>query len=122
MKTKTNTLPTRFEPKFWHEVDGRLGVYKEIQGRYQELTEDCRADSAMKRILAQRAVFITIQLETMEVQAATEGVPLDFGVYTQACNALSGLLTKLGLEKQAKEIETVATLVSKSKSNGRNGH
>lgn len=115
--TKSNTLPRRFTPRFWSEVDGRLGVYKEIQGRYVELVEDTGSKSAQKLILCQRAVFIAIQLETMEVEAATNG-KFDFGVYTQGVNALSGLLSKLGLEKQAKDVQTVASYVSKN-GNGR---
>jgi hypothetical protein len=42
----------------------------------------------------------------MEV-AAMETGKLDLGVYTQAVNALSGLLTKLGLDRRAPATETL---------------
>ncbi len=92
-------LPQKFEARFWELADHRTGLVKAIRRRYEELKEDCCADSVQKDMLVQRAVFLAIQLESMEVTAAETG-QLDLGFYTQATNALSGLLTKLGLEKQ----------------------
>lgn len=93
------TLPERFEPRFWETTDQRQGVVKEIRRRLEALRDDAGVDSVQKEMLVRRAIFISIQLETMEVQSVETG---DFqaGVYTQMTNALSGLLSKLGLEQQ----------------------
>lgn len=56
------------------------------------------------------------RLESMEV-AALDGEDIDWGMYTQACNCLNGVLTKLGLDKQLnKDIVTLEQYV-----NGKNG-
>jgi hypothetical protein len=101
---KSRRVPEGFLPHFWNKVDGRLSAKKKIRQRYEELKRDSGADSAQKGQLCQRAAFISVQIETMECIAA-EGGELDAGIYTQSVNALSGLLSKLGLEKQAKEKE-----------------
>lgn len=105
-----HTLPNRFEPRFWESADGRCGVIKELRRRYDELLADAGADSIQKRILCQRAIFLTVQIETMEITAAEQG-DFDAGVYTQAVNALSGLLSKLGLHKRAAETPTLDAYV-----------
>ena len=93
------TLPSRFEPKFWETTDQRQAVVKKVRRRLEELRDDAGVDSVQKEMLVRRAIFISVQLETMEVQSVETG---DFnpGVYTQMVNALSGLLSKLGLEQQ----------------------
>ncbi|QEG39391.1 hypothetical protein [Roseimaritima ulvae] len=96
-------LPQRFEPKFLEQADGRQVAVREIKKRLNVLMADVGADSYQKELLVRRAIFISVQLETMEVNAA-EGGMFDMGVYTQAVNALSGLLTKLGMEKSAPDV------------------
>lgn len=110
-KAKTRSkLPEKFEPKFWRDCDKRQIVLKEIRQRIERLEEDAGADSYQKQLLVQRAVFLSVQLETWELNAA-EGQEFDAGVYTQAANALSGLLSKLGLDKQMAKVEDLATYV-----------
>lgn len=99
-KRKSIRLPRKFTPKFWAEVDGRFGAKREILKRYRQLKEDSGADSYQKQLLCQRAAFVSIQLETMEREAA-DGEPFDAGVYTQSVNALTGILMKLGLLKKS---------------------
>ena len=101
-KKKSRMLPGEFEPRFWDDVDGRLGIKKQVRQRFEQLKRDSGAKSIQKQQLCQRAAFISIQLETIECIAA-EGGEFDHGGYIQAVNALSGLLSKLGLERQAKE-------------------
>lgn len=100
---KAITLRGSFVPQFWDEADGRSAVVKEIKRRVDELREHAGADSAQKRMLCERAVFIGLQLETME-RTATEQGKLDLGVYTQASNALLGLLKALGLDRKVKSV------------------
>lgn len=100
-RRKVVTLPETFAPAFWNEADGRSVVVREIRDRVARLASDCGADSTQKKMLVQRAVFIGLQIESMEV-AATETRQIEMGVYVQACNALMGLLKALGLEKAVK--------------------
>lgn len=96
---KSVAIPEKFVPQFWDAVDGRCGIVKEIRRRYEILKQDAGVESYQKDLLCQRAIFIGVQLETMECIAAAEG-KFDPGCYTQMVNALSGLLSKLGLERQ----------------------
>jgi hypothetical protein len=95
-------IPDSFVPQFWDRIDGRFAIVREIRRRYDELKSDTGADSAQKDLLVQRAVFISVQLETMECVAAESG-KLDSGVYTQMTNCLHGLLRQLGLERKKKD-------------------
>lgn len=94
------TLPGRFEPRFWETTDQRQGVVKEIRRRLEALRDDAGVDSVQKEMLVRRAIFISIQLETMEVQSVETG-EFQPNIYAQMTNSLLGLLSKLGLEKQA---------------------
>ena len=95
---KEIAVPDTFVPRFWTGLDGRCGVAKEIRRRYEELRQDTGADSHQRDTLCQRAVFMGVQLETMECEAAESG-KFDPGVYTQMCNSLLGLLRALGLDR-----------------------
>ena len=106
---EANELPARFVPRFWErDADSRSIAYREVSKRYQHLKTDAGVDSYQKELLAQRAIFIALQIETMEV-SAMEGGHFEAGQYVQAVNALSGLLTKLGLEPRKPKTIDVAT-------------
>ena len=92
-------IAKQFVPKFWKEIDQRCAIVREVRQRYEKLCEHTGADSVQKEMLVQRAIFINIQLETMECEAAESGT-FDPGVYAQMVNALSGLLNKLGLDRK----------------------
>ena len=98
------SLPVRFKPKFWEESDRRCVTVRAIKARYERLMADAGGgDSYQRDLLIQRAVFISVHLETQEVRAA-EGGEIDLGSYIQGANALSGLLKTLGLERHAKDV------------------
>src|SRR6185436_5832745 len=98
------TLPVRFVPKFWEDSDARLQIVKLIQRRVALLKDHCGGHESYQRdILCQRCGFLSVILETAEVNAAS-GQGLDLGSYIQAVNGLSGLLAKLGLEKRVKNV------------------
>lgn len=99
-------LPTKFIPQFFNSVDGRCGVVKEIRRRYERLKRDTGITSYQQEMLCQRAIFIGIQLETMECNAA-EGKSFESNVYTQMVNTLTGLLKALGLNK-VKTVDALA--------------
>jgi hypothetical protein len=99
---KNVELPATFEARFWELADQRNGMVKKIRRRIELLKEDSGCDSYQKELLIQRAVFLASVIETMEVKAVELG-QLDVGSFTQAVNALSGLLSKLGLDKKFKK-------------------
>ena len=103
-KSEVNGLPSRFVPQFWMKTDRRSLAVREVRRRYRELKDHTGADSSQKDMLCQRAVFIGVQLETMEIEAVEGKAPLDAGRYTQMVNALLGLLKALGLERQMKRV------------------
>jgi hypothetical protein len=51
--------------------------------------------------MCENTIFLAAQLETLRTQAANGG-EIDMGSFTQQLNALSGLLSKLGLERKTK--------------------
>jgi hypothetical protein len=101
--TSAVTLSNSFRPRFWESCDGRSQITKEITRRYRLLCKDSGADSYQKELLCQRAIFLAVRLETLEVEAAETG-DIDFGSYTQAVNSLQGILKSLGLAKQASRV------------------
>lgn len=108
------TLPPKWEPKFIESADNRQRVIKLIRQRLERLKEEAGCNSYQKEMLAEQAIFISVQLETMKVNAI-EGKSLDAGVYTQMVNCLSGLLTKLGLDKQAAQVESLQSILAEKR-------
>jgi len=108
------TLGKRFKPRFWADADQRVAVVRLIKRRYEQLKRDTGVDSVQKDLLCQRAAFLSSILETQEVEAA-EGEGLDIGSYTQATNALSGLLLRLGLDKKVKNVTDLSTYLEERK-------
>lgn len=97
-------LPAKFVPRFWKHCDMRLAAVRAVRSRYRTLHEACGgAESPQRDQLVQRAVFLSVMIETMEVEAAENG-KLDSGSYVQSLNALVGLLRTLGLERRVKNV------------------
>jgi len=96
-RRKRAKLSSNFTVRFWEDSDGRLASIKAIKRRVEALRKDVGATSVQKDLLVQRAAFVALQLESMEI-AAAEGKELDRGVYGQMVNTLLGLLRALGLE------------------------
>jgi hypothetical protein len=112
---KSVALPATFKPRFWVDADQRCAVVRLIKRRCAQLKEDTGADCVQKELLCQRAAFVTILLETMEVKAAENGESFDLGAYVQACNGLVGLLKSLGLEKKLKAVGDLKTYLDQKK-------
>lgn len=113
-KKTASISSTVWHPKFLSTADQRLKVIKLIRRRLERLIEEAGCSSIQRELLASEAVFISVQLETMRVNAL-EGKYFDAGVYTQMVNCLSGLLAKLGLNKQATQVESLSTILAESR-------
>ena len=112
-------VPKTFTPLFWDDIDKRQAVAKRIQNRYDELVIDAGIDSVQQNMLARRAVFLELQIQTQELNAI-QGEPVDFGSLTQMVNCLSGLLTKLGIPKSESYTVDLSEYVNKTKSKKKN--
>ncbi|MBB03629.1 MAG: hypothetical protein CMJ47_13365 [Planctomyces sp.] len=97
------TISNRFVPRFWEDADQRQVAIKRIRQRYEELATDAGVDSVQKEILAQRAVFLELQIAKMEL-AVVEGEDVELGTLTQMTNSLKGLLRDLGLDRQQAQV------------------
>jgi hypothetical protein len=107
-KSRDVTLPVRFTPRFWEDSDNRISVVKLIRQRHELLKAHAGGhESAQRELLCQRCAFVSVILETKEVEAA-EGGTLDLGSYVQGVNCLTGLLRALGLEKRMKSVSDLS--------------
>lgn len=108
---KLPSKPTdEFITRFFENEDNRRHIIRKIKQRVQALKEDCGCDSYQKSMLCERAVFLALRLEAMEV-AAINNEPFEAGVYAQSVNALSGLLSKLGLNRARKEVQSLEVYI-----------
>ena len=85
------------------QADLRMASVRTIRSRYEEFVSDSNAVSVMKKSLCDRAAFLSVYIETLEV-IAVETSELESGSYVQAVNAYLGLLKTLGLDKATTEI------------------
>lgn len=104
MTRKGPTLPKRWSPRFLADTDRRSKAFKVVRQRTQALVEDTGAESFQQRQLCQRAAFLSLLCETLEVDAVS-GAGFDLGDYTKAASALTKVLQALGLEKRVHEID-----------------
>lgn len=109
MRRKQRSLPNRFVPRFFEDVDGRLAFKKRVQKRFESIKEQTGADSIQKELLCRRAAFLSILIETLESEAMEDGEfdMRKIGRHTQAINSLQGVLSKLGLKNQSKPGKTL---------------
>ena len=63
-----------------------MASVRTIRSRYKEFVSDSNAISVMKKSLCDRAAFLSVFIETLEVIAVETG-ELESGPYVQAVNA-----------------------------------
>lgn len=108
------TLADRFEPKFLESTDQRCKVVRLIRERIEELKKDAGIDCIQKEILAKQAVFISVQLETMQVDAL-EGKEFEVGRFCNLTNTLVGLLKTLGIARTTPKAVNLKTYLGDKK-------
>ena len=104
-------LPVRFDVHFLEQCDARKRAVKLMKKRYLTLKEHTGADCIQKDILARRATFLSLLLESMEIEAMS-GDPINMGSYTIMANTLTGLLRALGISKQMKNVTDLKTYLA----------
>lgn len=115
--TKPQAAPRKFEPGWIDKLDKRTGIAQSMRARYQSFTDDLGGAERLsysQRSLVERALWLEFWLATQE-QAMAEGKEIEVGKWTQACNSLQGILSKLGLDRVAKDIPDLAEYLSAKK-------
>lgn len=115
MARKPKTPPDQYAPGWLTELDRRSAVAQTLQLRYDALTADLggvESLSYQQRSLVERALWLEYWLQQQEVELANGG-EFDAGKWTQACNALQGIYSKLGLQRVAHDVNLGTFLQSK---------
>jgi hypothetical protein len=105
----TKTPPSKFNTGWLSELDGRTAIAQEMRERFRAFTDDLGGADTLsyaKRSLVERALWLEFWLAQQE-QALAGGSDFDVGKWTQAANALQGILSKLGLDRQAKDVPSL---------------
>jgi len=100
-RKKEPDLNTRFEPQFWEDLKQTTRIAIRIKKRLKQLEKEVQADSLAKQMLVQRAVFLSLRIETMEMEVINDNAKFEYGAYVHLVNAFKGCLRDLGLEKHA---------------------
>ena len=103
------TPPKKFSTGWLSELDGRTAIAQEMRERFRAFTDDLGGAETLsyaKRSLVERALWLEFWLAQQE-QALAGGSDFDVGKWVQAANALQGILSKLGLDRQAKDVPSL---------------
>jgi len=105
----TQTPPSKFNTGWLSELDGRTAIAQEMRERFRAFTDDLGGADTLsyaKRSLVERALWLEFWLAQQE-QALAGGSDFDVGKWTAAANSLQGILSKLGLDRQAKGVPSL---------------
>jgi hypothetical protein len=114
--SKHTTPQAKYTTDWLKNIDKRTSIAQELQQRHTALCDDLggiETLSYQQRALIDRCIFLEYHLQQEEMKLAT-GSEFDSSKWVQACNSLNGLFTKLGLNKQAKEITTLSQYVKQA--------
>lgn len=118
MAAKSQHVPERFEAGWLTVLDGRTEIAKHMRERWQAFTDDLGGADRMsyaERSLAERALWLEYWLASQERELAA-GNDFDVGRWTQAANALHGILSKLGLERRTREVQDLSAFLASRES------
>ena len=105
----TQAPPKTFNTGWLSELDGRTAIAQEMRERFRAFTDDLGGADTLsyaKRSLVERALWLEFWLAQQE-QALAGGAEFDVGKWVQAANGLQGILSKLGLDRQAKDVPSL---------------
>lgn len=87
-----------FKPQDLDDYDFRFDAAKRIRRFYQDLKRQCDITTAAKDSLARRAAYLSVKIETLEVESLTSRNKVKESALLQAINCFVGILKQLGLE------------------------
>ena len=105
--------PDKFAQGWLSELDGRTGIAQVMRERYAAFTADLGGAehlSYAQRSLVERALWLEYWLAQQEQGLAT-GAEFDVGKWVQAANSLQGILSKLGLDRQARDVPHLSSFI-----------
>jgi len=110
---KLSNIPDQFTAGYLDRLDGRSKVAVEMRARWSAMTADLGGEDRLsyaQRSLVERALWLEHWLHVQE-RALADGdyQQFDAGRWTQACNALQGILKTLGIERKAKDVTDLQT-------------
>ncbi|NLE38086.1 MAG: hypothetical protein GX621_08695 [Pirellulaceae bacterium] len=113
--SKSKTLKATFTPGFLADMDSRVAFVKAMKTNYREITDDLGGEDSLshvKRVLAQKFVWLSAILTTIEADMSNGKIDkaTAMGSWVQSLNALSGLASKLGLERKTGSTPWVRSL------------
>jgi len=98
--------PDKFSQDWLQSLDGRTAVAQVMRDRWQQFTDDLGGYERLsyaQRSLVERALWLEYWMQQQE-QALATGAEFDVGKWTQAANSLQGILSKLGLDRVARDV------------------
>jgi hypothetical protein len=101
---KAVDVPQRYEEHFMADLDGRTLVARELRDRLHALCADLGGVSSLSYqevSLCRRLIHLERLVEQKEMRLA-QGHRVDENLYFCGINALSGLLSKIGLKRRMK--------------------
>lgn len=118
-KSDLNTeVSTRFSETFLDALDGRVRVARTLRDRLRGLTNDLGGVNGLsyqELSLCKRAIHLERQLEQFE-RTLAHGGTVDYTQYYSMINVLSGLFSKVGLKRRAKQIPSLSDYLKKDSS------
>ncbi len=117
MQTKCKQIPNTFVPTWLEGLDNRTAIAREMRSRFDEVASDLGGVehlSYAKRSLIARFLWLEYWLQQQE-EALANGQDFDAGRWTQAANSLQGIVSKLGLERQSREVSLDAFVKARKK-------
>lgn len=106
----TKQIPEKYTSGYLQSLDGRLAIAQVMRDRYTAFTDDLGGADRLsygQRSLVERALWLEYWLAEQEKSLAC-GKEFDVARWTQAANSLQGILSKLGLQRQAKDLTNLA--------------
>lgn len=116
--TKLQAPPDRFSKGWLDELDGRTGIAQAMRDRYKAFTDDLGGIDGLsyaQRSLVERALWLEYWLAKQE-QSLAKGDDFDVGKWVQAANSLQGIVSKLGLTRQIREV-SLTDVIQRAKAN-----
>ena len=111
--SKLSKIPQSYKAGWLNRMDARIALVRELRDRFDLIADDLGGPEILsyaQRSLIERAVWLEYWCSVQERELAAGG-DFDAGKWTQACNALSGLYAKLGLQRVAKDVPNLTTWI-----------
>jgi hypothetical protein len=111
--TKPTEVPERYEAGYLEDMDGRVRTARTLRQRRSALVASLGGEdqlSYQELSLCNRIIHLERLIERREMSLA-QGVTIDETAYISALNALGSLLTKIGLKRRAKQVQSLSEYV-----------